>query len=164
MKKVHMKMDINGCLMRSDNEIDGIMTDNSGNELSAPEIRKRLKECLGKGWKYIPVGECDNFDYQTGCMGHNYELCVGCSKEIKENEERICTVNGCICMKCESEEIQVYKVMMEGSNNGYYRKDLEKVLKEIKHDLSESAETAWTIRPEIMKLVKYYNLPDFEGF
>lgn len=29
-----------------------------------------LYDCLAKGWRVIPVGDCDSFDYQTGCKGH----------------------------------------------------------------------------------------------
>lgn len=25
---------------------------------------------LAKGRRVLPLGECDNFDYQTGCQGH----------------------------------------------------------------------------------------------
>lgn len=40
-----------------------------------------LYDCLEKGWRVIPTGSCDHFDYQTGCKGHPIE-----STDKKENK------------------------------------------------------------------------------
>ena len=42
----------------------------NGKECTDKEARDYLKECLNKGYKVIPFGECEGFDYQTGCPGH----------------------------------------------------------------------------------------------
>lgn len=51
-------------------KMTGLLEDDDGRELSDSEVRKYLAECLNKGWRVIPCGDCDNFDYQTGCKGH----------------------------------------------------------------------------------------------
>lgn len=37
---------------------------------TAEEVREFLRGQLALGRKYLPCGDCDNFDYQTGCKGH----------------------------------------------------------------------------------------------
>ena len=88
------------------------------------------------------------------------ENCISCGNRIEENSERIQTSNGSVCMKCEGKEIYVYKVMTPGSKHGYYESDIEKVMDIFKDD----SETEYTIKRETMKVIKYHNLPDFEGF
>ena len=34
------------------------------------EVRSYLQEQLVLNRKFLPMGACDNFDYQTGCKGH----------------------------------------------------------------------------------------------
>ena len=49
----------------------GCITTENGNVLnSSDEVREFLKEQLAQGKKYLPCGDCDNFDYQQGCKGH----------------------------------------------------------------------------------------------
>lgn len=40
------------------------------NNLSGDECKKFFENYREKGWKVIPMGDCDNFDYKKGCMGH----------------------------------------------------------------------------------------------
>lgn len=51
--------ELRGCI-----EVDGKTLD------TVKEVRAFLREQLALGRKYLPYGECDNFDYQTGCKGH----------------------------------------------------------------------------------------------
>ena len=37
------------------------------------EIKAFLREQLSMGRRVLPMGDCDNFDYQTGCKGHPVE-------------------------------------------------------------------------------------------
>lgn len=37
------------------------------------EVRAFFREQQAMGRKVLPIGDCDNFDYQTGCMGHPVE-------------------------------------------------------------------------------------------
>ena len=56
---------------RRKGSLKGVFTTDTGRKLSHEEARDYLYDCLAKGWKVIPYGECDNFDYQTGCKGHS---------------------------------------------------------------------------------------------
>jgi hypothetical protein len=51
--------------------LKSVFKDETGRGLSHEEARDYLYDCLSKGWKVIPMGDCDNFDYQTGCGGHD---------------------------------------------------------------------------------------------
>lgn len=55
-------------------KMTGLLQDDDGRNLSDKEVRDYLNECLVKGWRVIPCGDCDNFDYQTGCKGHNKKV------------------------------------------------------------------------------------------
>lgn len=37
------------------------------------EIKAFLREQQAMGRRVLPIGDCDNFDYQTGCKGHPVE-------------------------------------------------------------------------------------------
>jgi hypothetical protein len=41
-----------------------------GRRMSADEAKSYLLEMLAQGKRFIPVGECDNFDFNSGCKGH----------------------------------------------------------------------------------------------
>ena len=74
-KTIHMCADIRGMLnnYRRKDSLKDVFVDDNGKKLSDYEAREYLYDCLAKGWKVIPCGECDNFDYQTGCKGHEIE-------------------------------------------------------------------------------------------
>lgn len=40
---------------------------------TVPEVRNFLREQLDMGRECLPLGDCDNFDYETGCKGHFVE-------------------------------------------------------------------------------------------
>lgn len=71
--KRHLCASIQGLLQNNKRKgsLKGVLKDATGRDLSDEEARAYLQECLAKGWRVIPVGECDNFDYQTGCRGHS---------------------------------------------------------------------------------------------
>lgn len=69
-RKFHMKMDIIGFMGKSDAEVDGVINGDNGRPLSARAARIELSKLLHEGQRYLPLGECDNFDPQKGCMGH----------------------------------------------------------------------------------------------
>lgn len=73
MGVMHCCADIRGMLRNYSRKgsLKGVFADNeTGRKLSDEEAREYLYDCLAKGWRVLPVGECDNFDYQTGCKGH----------------------------------------------------------------------------------------------
>ncbi len=37
---------------------------------SAAELRQAFMDELAKGHRVVPIGECDNFDWNEGCKGH----------------------------------------------------------------------------------------------
>lgn len=64
----HLTVNVIGIQKQPD--LTGLFDDDNGNAVSDAEARKYLKECEAKGWRVIPCGDCDNFDYKTGCKGH----------------------------------------------------------------------------------------------
>lgn len=70
--KIHMCADIRGMLKNCTRKgsLKRVFMDDTGQWLTDEEARDYLYDCLAKGWRVIPVGDCDNFDYQTGCKGH----------------------------------------------------------------------------------------------
>lgn len=76
--KRHLCTNIVGLLRNSKGlSMEGLMTKDDGTPCTDKEVRDYLAECLEKGWRVIPVGDCSNFDHQTGCQGHP-------DKEIKK--------------------------------------------------------------------------------
>lgn len=48
--------------------------DIDGRPATDEEVRQYLAECLAKGWKKIPGGDCEAFDhFGGGCPGHLVE-------------------------------------------------------------------------------------------
>ena len=41
-----------------------------GRPMTVEETKAVLLDELEQGHTVIPYGDCDNFDYKTGCMGH----------------------------------------------------------------------------------------------
>lgn len=70
----HMRANIAGMLrLYKGRKMDGLIEDN-GRPLTDKQARKHLAECLAKGWKYIPCGDCEGFDhFEKGCPGHPSE-------------------------------------------------------------------------------------------
>ena len=73
MAVMHMCADIRGMLNNHSRKgsLKGVFKDDAGNKVSDEDAREYLYDCLAKGWQVIPFGDCDNFDYQTGCKGHS---------------------------------------------------------------------------------------------
>ena len=70
-QKFHTSVNITGLLRATKRKsLNRLFTNDEGKALSDKEARDYLNECLAKGWKLIPAGDCDNFDHQTGCQGH----------------------------------------------------------------------------------------------
>jgi hypothetical protein len=67
----HRSLDVAGALKHTpDNNKKSWATDDDGRPLTNSEFRAALLEEAFKGRRVIPIGECDDFDYQTGCRGH----------------------------------------------------------------------------------------------
>lgn len=67
----HMCMNIEGALRNyGKKSMAGLITEDSGAEWTDKMVRNYLQECLAKGYRVIPMGDCEGFDYQKGCPGH----------------------------------------------------------------------------------------------
>lgn len=73
MKRIiHCCLSIDGALKAAKDFVGAIKVD--GKILSTVgEVKAFLKEQLAMGRRVLPMGDCDNFDYQTGCKGHIVE-------------------------------------------------------------------------------------------
>ena len=73
----HVCLSIRGALAMSAKDFaqsyDGVFSDDSGRPLSAMEARAELERELAKGHEIVPAAGCDNFDWVTGCKGHQQD-------------------------------------------------------------------------------------------
>lgn len=72
-KIIHTCIDLRGALLNwSDRIMRGVFTDDAGKVMSVREAKLFLLEQIAMGRKVIPCsGDCDGFDYQKGCPGHD---------------------------------------------------------------------------------------------
>lgn len=72
---VHMCISVRGVLSRTDRDLvkewgKGALSHKGKKLYTAMEIREAFFDELSEGHEVIPLGKCDNFDYKTGCRGH----------------------------------------------------------------------------------------------
>ncbi len=72
-----MSCNVAGLLRYPDNKLAKIFTDD-GKRVTGKSVRAWLLKQQEEGWRVIPLGECDDFDKEHGCRGH----------EILESEEQ----------------------------------------------------------------------------
>lgn len=73
MKRIiHLSLDIDGGIQNA-RLLKGCITVDGRVLNTVKEIRAFLYEQKAMGRKVLPMGDCDNFDYQTGCKGHQVE-------------------------------------------------------------------------------------------
>lgn len=72
-KTFHMVLDIRGCLANwSPRDMRGMFKHDDGRVMDPREARNVLVDELAKGRRVLPIGdECEGFDYQNGCPGHD---------------------------------------------------------------------------------------------
>ena len=68
-KIMHCCLDISGGIKNAKSLI-GCITVEGRTLMDVEEIKSFLREQLELGRRVLPCGDCDNFDYQTGCRGH----------------------------------------------------------------------------------------------
>ena len=70
----HMCISVRGILRRTDRDLKrflGACTKDDGTPYrNIDELKNELYDHLSQGHEVIPMGKCDNFDYKTGCRGH----------------------------------------------------------------------------------------------
>ena len=73
-KTIHMRIDVRGAIMNwQDSEWRNCVTDDNGKTLTPQEVKRAFLNELAEGHIYLPMGDCEGFDYQKGCPGHPYE-------------------------------------------------------------------------------------------
>lgn len=74
---IHMCISIAGALRnRSARQMKGWLDDENGIPMSGTEVRNYFLKAQLEGKRVLPMADCDNFDYQTGCRGHGITLLV----------------------------------------------------------------------------------------
>ena len=71
-RRIHMSLNIDGGIQNA-RLLKGCITVDGRVLNTVKEIRAFLYEQKAMGRKVLPMGDCDNFDYQTGCLGHQVE-------------------------------------------------------------------------------------------
>ena len=67
--KYHLALDVAGGI-RNARMLKGCVTVDGKALTYVKDIRDLLLDELAQGHRYLPMAECDNFDYQRGCLGH----------------------------------------------------------------------------------------------
>jgi hypothetical protein len=74
MGVMHMSQSVRGPLLNWDYQdwADATtwITRDDGTRMTPLELKAAFLEHLAQGHLVIPVGECSNFDYTSGCKGH----------------------------------------------------------------------------------------------
>jgi hypothetical protein len=48
-----------------------LIDETTGKYLLPEESKRQFIKWISEGKKVVPIGECSNFDYQKGCLGHD---------------------------------------------------------------------------------------------
>lgn len=77
-KIIHLSQPITGPLMNWNKNdwkrASKYITRPDGTKFTPEELKAAFLEELSKGHEVIPIGECDNFDYKHGCLGHEITM------------------------------------------------------------------------------------------
>lgn len=68
----HLSLNIDGAI-RNAKMLKGCITVDGRVLNTVGEIRDFLYEQKRMGREFLPYGDCDNFDYKKGCLGHQKE-------------------------------------------------------------------------------------------
>ena len=69
VRKIHCCLDISGGI-KNVKTLRGCIRVDGKPLQTEKEVKSFLQEQQAMGRRVLPIGDCDNFDYQTGCMGH----------------------------------------------------------------------------------------------
>lgn len=75
-KTYHIHLEVRTFLMKDSDEFQEhiqLFSGENGQPVSVIEAKNFLFDELSKGREVIPIGECSNFDWKTGCQGHPSE-------------------------------------------------------------------------------------------
>lgn len=65
--RYHMRLCVRGALR---NKSFRVLLHDDGTEMNDDEAFHALCDVLKSGKEYVPIGECDNWDDEKGCLGH----------------------------------------------------------------------------------------------
>ncbi len=68
-RTIHMCLDIQGGIYNA-KMLKGAITVDGKKLNTVKEVRDFLNGQLALGRRVLPMCDCDNFDYQKGCLGH----------------------------------------------------------------------------------------------
>lgn len=68
----HCCLDVRGGI-RNAKDLKGCITVDGHTLFTVKEVKSFLQDHLNAGHEVLPIGDCDNFDYKTGCRGHYVE-------------------------------------------------------------------------------------------
>ena len=91
--------------------------------------------------------------------------CINCGKECGKNSCGFHTSEGFICGRCENAEIAVYTITSRDFPP-YVAKDETNVIEFVSAELDNiecGGKTTLSISYKKMSVIKYYNLPEWEG-
>lgn len=67
----HLRLDLRGALRNwRDSDWKNRVKTDGGKTMTPDEVREEFFNLLAQGKKFIPMGACDNFDEEKGCLGH----------------------------------------------------------------------------------------------
>lgn len=69
-RMIHLSLDIRGGMAHA-KDLCGCITVDGKTLRTVPEVKNFLQGQLDLGRRVLPMAECDNFDYQHGCRGHD---------------------------------------------------------------------------------------------
>ncbi len=69
---IHLCLDISGGI-RNAKDLRGCIAVDGKTLETTKEVKDFLQGQLRMGRRVLPCGNCDNFDYQKGCLGHAKE-------------------------------------------------------------------------------------------
>lgn len=72
-RMIHCCLDIEGGI-RNARLLKGVISVDGRTLDNVKDIKTFLRGQLAMGRRVLPMGDCDNFDYQTGCKGHALEI------------------------------------------------------------------------------------------
>lgn len=143
----HFSIDIDGALEDHIDVLVGNITVGGKTLNTYDEVKSFLLDCKAKGWQVLPCGECDNFDYQTGCKGHHSDDEIHIERELPFNPK----FQEKLKVKHHSPEVyRLYdylKAHHMGKANGIKKPDLAKILginkrelRKLTQEINESTE------------------------
>ena len=66
----HLCLDVRGALRAPKHRLAAMCLHDDGRRMTADEAWNALAGALAEGKEKLPIGDCDDFDFKTGCRGH----------------------------------------------------------------------------------------------